>query len=59
MSDEKKCCEKPDRLTGTPKDCSAEQIKECHGSVKEHPCIQKDCTPEQTKECHGNTDGTS
>jgi len=21
-----------------PKECSPEQIKECHGDVKEHPC---------------------
>ena len=24
-----------------PKKCSPEQIKECHGDVKEHPCAEK------------------
>lgn len=32
------CCEKPENLKGKPKDCSAEQIRECHGDEKDHPC---------------------
>lgn len=39
MCDDKKCCcEHPDRLKGKPEDCTPEQIKECHGDDKEHPC---------------------
>ena len=34
----KDCCEQPDKLKGKPEDCTAEQIKECHGDIKEHPC---------------------
>jgi len=34
----KDCCKKPDRLKGKPEDCSPEQIRECHGEVREHPC---------------------
>jgi ArsR family transcriptional regulator len=34
----KDCCEHPDKLKGKPEECSAEQIKECHGDTKEHPC---------------------
>ena len=32
------CCEHPEKLKGKPEDCTAEQIKECHGDIKEHPC---------------------
>jgi hypothetical protein len=37
----KKGCEHPERLKGRPGECSPEQIKECHGEVKEHPCVRK------------------
>jgi hypothetical protein len=34
-----KCsCEQPQKLKGKPGECTPEQIKECHGEVKEHPC---------------------
>lgn len=39
MCDKGKCCQKPDKLRGRPQDCSPEQIKECHGDVKGHPCL--------------------
>ena len=35
------CCEKPDRLRDKPQECTPEQIRECHGEVKEHPCTAK------------------
>ena len=38
---EKKQCRKPENLTGTPQDCSPEQIEECHGPAAEHPCCDK------------------
>ena len=38
MCDEKKACQKPENLKGDPKECSPEQIEECHGDVEEHPC---------------------
>ena len=31
-------CRKPENLKGNPEDCSPEQIRECHGDAKEHPC---------------------
>ena len=34
-------CEHPQKLKGKPEECTPEQIKECHGEVKEHPCIEK------------------
>ena len=34
----KDCCEYPDKLKGRPEDCTPEQIKECHGDTKDHPC---------------------
>jgi hypothetical protein len=46
MSKEDKPCENPEKLEGTPGECSPEQIKECHGNVEEHPCTQP---PEQDK----------
>lgn len=38
MCDEKKKCQKPEKLTGKPEDCTPEQISECHGDEKEHQC---------------------
>ncbi len=34
-------CEHPEKLMGKPKDCTPEQIKECHGDNKIHPCMPK------------------
>jgi ArsR family transcriptional regulator len=34
----KTCCERPEKLKGKPEECTPEQIKECHGEAKEHPC---------------------
>jgi hypothetical protein len=34
----KECCQHPENLKGKPEGCSPEQIKECHGDAKEHPC---------------------
>jgi hypothetical protein len=39
--EEKKGCQKPEELKGKPEDCSAEQVKKCHGDDKEHPCVKK------------------
>ena len=39
MCNKDTCCQKPEKLKGKPKDCTPEQIKECHGDSKEHPCI--------------------
>jgi hypothetical protein len=38
MCGEKAKCERPKDLKATPQQCSAEQIKKCHGSDKTHPC---------------------
>ena len=35
----KDCCQQPDRLKGRPGECTPEQIKECHGDEKDHPCV--------------------
>lgn len=36
-------CQHPEKLKGEPKDCSPEQIAECHPEAKadEHPCVEK------------------
>ena len=31
-------CQHPEKLKGKPGECTPEQIKECHGETKEHPC---------------------
>ncbi len=36
-----KICKHPERLKGKPGECSPEQIRECHGEVVEHPCVEK------------------
>lgn len=40
MCDAEKRCEKPENLKGKPEKCSPEQITECHGSAKDHPCAE-------------------
>ena len=40
-SESAKGCEHPDRLKGKLGECSSEQIKECHGDVREHPCVKE------------------
>lgn len=35
------CCRKPEKLRGKPQDCTPEQVKECHGDVKFHPCLSQ------------------
>jgi ArsR family transcriptional regulator len=35
------CCEHPEKLKGKPEECTPEQIRECHGDVKEHPCKEE------------------
>jgi ArsR family transcriptional regulator, arsenate/arsenite/antimonite-responsive transcriptional repressor len=31
-------CQQPIKLKDKPENCSPEQIKQCHGDVKDHPC---------------------
>jgi len=38
MCDEKCECQRPKELIDKPEECSPEQIKECHGDAKAHPC---------------------
>jgi len=47
MCDKENKCEKPENLKTTPEECTAEQIKECHGDVKEHPCTEESEKKEQ------------
>lgn len=35
------CCQQTEKLKGTPQECSPEQIKECHGDTKAHPCEEE------------------
>jgi len=41
MCEGSKCCQKPEKLLTSPKECSPEQIRECHGDVEEHPCVSE------------------
>jgi len=39
--DDKKKCQHPEKLGDKkPGGCSPEQIKECHGDEKKHPCAE-------------------
>ena len=38
-NDKKEGCQKPENLNGKPEDCTPEQIRKCHGSDKDHPCV--------------------
>jgi hypothetical protein len=37
----KEKCQCPKELKGKPEDCTPEQIRQCHGAVKKHPCTEK------------------
>ena len=41
-AEKKSGCQCPDELQGKPEDCTPEQIKECHGTTAEHPCVVKE-----------------
>ena len=34
-------CQYPEKLKEKPGECTPEQIKECHGDTKEHPCEEE------------------
>ena len=38
-------CQQPVKLQDKPKNCSPEQIRECHGDVKGHPCREEKAEP--------------
>ena len=41
MCDRKRCCCEKEKAPKTkPEECSAKQIKECHGDAKGHPCVE-------------------
>lgn len=42
QAEKKKRCEQPEKLKDKPEECTPEQIKECHGEVPEHPCLEKE-----------------
>jgi hypothetical protein len=41
MCDPEKKCEKPENQKTKPEECTSEQIKECHGEAKGHPCVDE------------------
>jgi hypothetical protein len=41
MCNKGQCCQKPELLQVKPEKCSPQQIKECHGDSKDHPCTPK------------------
>jgi hypothetical protein len=45
MPERKGKCQKPEKLKGKPEECTPEQIKECHGDTKDHPCETKTTKP--------------
>jgi hypothetical protein len=32
------CCQNPEKLENSVHNCSKEQIQECHGGLRKHPC---------------------
>jgi ArsR family transcriptional regulator len=40
------CCQQPDKLKDKPENCTLEQIRECHGDTKDHPCTEENSTSE-------------
>ena len=44
QEEQKGKCQKPEKLKGKPQECSPEQIRQCHGEAKGHPCVAEDKT---------------
>ncbi len=42
-------CQQPIQLKDKPENCSPEQIRECHGNGKEHPCTNEKPAPEKNR----------
>ena len=40
QAENKKECIYPEKLKGKPEECTPEQVKECHGGIVKHPCIE-------------------
>jgi hypothetical protein len=38
MCESNNCCQKPEMLKDAPEKCTTEQIRICHGDVRNHPC---------------------
>jgi len=36
--EDQEACKHPEKLKGKPEECTPEQIRECHGGAREHPC---------------------
>lgn len=43
------CCERSDKVKGKPENCTPEQIRECHGDVKGHPCKEEEKESKQKR----------
>ena len=68
-NEKKQKCQKPENLKSKPEDRTPEQVKECHGDVDAHPCVETtgcehperlqgkpgECSQEQIRICHGET----
>jgi hypothetical protein len=39
--DKKEGCQRPEDLKGRPEDCTAEQVRACHGESSKHRCLSK------------------
>ncbi len=37
-NEKKQGCRKPENLKDKPETCSPEQVRQCHGDAKPHPC---------------------
>ena len=50
MCEGNKCCQKPEMLKETPEKCSTEQIRICHGDVRNHTCTNSGQKSKKSKE---------
>ncbi len=67
-NEKKQGCLKPEKLKGSPRDCTPEQIRECHGEAVGHACVETagcehperlkgkpgECSQERIRQCHGD-----
>jgi hypothetical protein len=67
-NDKTQGCRKPENLKDSPRNCTPEQIRDCHGEAASHACVETkgcehperlkgspgDCSSEQVRQCHGD-----
>lgn len=57
MSENSSICQYPEHLKRNPKECTPEQIEQCHGTKRDHPCLNEKVSISDMKKNPGSVPG--